>query len=339
MEPKRLYTSIFLEIISFGFIFNLDSVEKTIFMLLLHSIALFLILLVLSSFIPEKFRKDRKRFVFIIFTITFPTLQIGYITVFILVFYILKYQKKVEETPNKFFNVEDVLFEDIEFNSRKFGEGALINAGRSENVPRELKEKVILSISEIKNPVSMAIIKENLSSKFDEVRLYAFSVISKMEKELNEKIHSIKKKLKDENLKDEEKVKLYYSLASVYYDLVYFNIVDEEFKNLMIEEALHYAKKSLDIQENPDAILIIAKIYMRKGMLKEASEEFEKLFKFKNISPLKYIPYLAEVYYKFGLYKEVKNLFRTVPELEVVINPNIHFVIKLWKKNHGSINR
>ncbi|MEJ5172890.1 MAG: hypothetical protein WHT47_04185 [Hydrogenothermaceae bacterium] len=259
--------------------------------------------------------------------------------VFVLIFFILRYQRKTEETPSKFFNVEDVLFEDIEFGNRKFGEGALISIGKSENIPKELKERAILSISEIKNPVGMAIIKENLSSNFDEVRLYAFSVISKVEKEFNKKIHLIREKLKDENLKNEEKTSLYYELASVYYDLVYFNIVDEEFKNFMIEESFYYAKKSLDIQETPEAILLTARIYMRKEMLEKAYEEFIKVFKFKDVSPLKYVPYLAEIYYKFGFYKEVENLFRSFPELAVITNPNLDFVVKLWEGKRGSIDR
>lgn len=339
MELKSLYTSLILEFISFGFILNLDSTGKVIFILLFHSAALLLILTTLVNVIPQRFRKDKKIFIFITFIIIFPTLQIGYMIIFVLIFYILRYQKKVEETPSKFFNVEDILFENIEFSNRKFGEGGLISIGKSEDVSKELKERAILSISEIKNPVSIAIIKENLSSKFDEVRLYAFSVISKMEKELNEKIHLIKERLKDENLKNEAKAGLYYELASVYYDFVYFNIVDEEFKNFMIEESFYYAKKSLDIQETPEAILLTARIYMRKGMLEKAYGEFIKIFKFKDVSPLKYVPYLAEIYYKFGLYKEVNHLFRSSPELLVITNPNLHFVIKLWEGKYGSIDR
>lgn len=332
MDVRTLYLSFIFELSSLFLLFNLDSIYKLIMLIAFHSIALFLLSSVFVNLLPKRFKKNKKASVLVIFFINFPILCLGYISVLILILIILRRQKNVEYKPFEFFSIEDILGEDIGFSGRKFGESSLFSVGKYETQNKNLKEKVILSIAEIKNPLTISILKENLSSKYDDIRLYAFSVISKLEKKFNEDIHTLKKKLESNDITDEERAELYFELASIYFDFVYFNIVSQEFENFMIEESLYYAEKSLDLKEKPETFLLLSKLYMRIGMLEKAYEYIMKVMNYPQINPLKYVPYLAEIYYKFGLYSEVKSLFEKYPNIKMTINPNIQAVVDFWSQ-------
>lgn len=337
MDVKTLYLSLIFELTSIFLLFNIDSVYKLIVFITLHSMALLLSSLIFVNFLPERFRNQRRKAVLIIFFINFATLYIGYLTTLLLTLYILRKQKNVEYKPFEFFSIEEVLSEDIKFTGRRFGEGSLFSIGKNEITNRALKERVILSVSEIKNPLTISILKENLSSRYDDVRLYAFSVISRIEKKFNEDIHTLKKRLDDDNITDEEKAEIYFELSNIYFDFVYFNIVSEEFRTFMIQEFFYYANKSLELKEKPEVFILLAKIYMRIGMLEKAYENLIKLLKYPEVNPFKYVPYLAEIYYRFGIYTEIKRLFEKYPQIKMTINPNIQAVVDFWSyKNEGA---
>ncbi|MGC8944048.1 MAG: hypothetical protein ACP5KX_08105, partial [Caldisericia bacterium] len=153
----------------------------------------------------------------------------GFIFLLISVTYLFRKQKNIEYKPIETFSIEEIYNEDIEFSGRKFGEGGLLGIKKSENAPKVLKEKAFLTLTDLRSPSVFNLIKENLSNPVDEIRLLAFSIISKIEKDLTKKIHELEKKLKEE-ISQEEKAEIYKDLAQIYWDFVLYNLVDEEFK-------------------------------------------------------------------------------------------------------------
>lgn len=340
MLPKNVYISIISEITSFILFLNLNSVFGVILVMLFHGLSLGLLLLTLFRFIPERFTKENKtKTFFAIFSICFFILYFGYLALLIITVYLLRKQKNVEFRPYESFSLSDLVYEEFEFSGRKFGEGSIFAVGKTESVNKNIKERAIFSVSEIKNPLTISILKENLSSKHDDIRLYAFSVVSKMEKDFNENLHKLKNKLKDESLTEDEKAEIFYEIANQYYDFVYFKIADEEFKDFLLEEALFYGKKSLELKETPEALILIGKIYIRRNMPEIALTYFMKASKTSSLNPIKYVPYIAEIYYKSGVYTDIVELFKAYPQLRNVANPNLNFIIDFWTKGYGSINR
>lgn len=337
MNYKLLSSSLLLEILSFALLLKIKSLHGLIIILGFHGFALFLLLIVVFPFLPKRFKKNKRRTFATLFLVLYPTLYVGYISLIFYSLIIFHRQKNIEYKPYETFSINEVLDEDVYFEGRKFGEASISTIGKIENINLRLKEKAILSISEIRNPFTINILKENLSSRFDDIRLYAFSVISKMEKTFNENLHKLKEKLK-EDISDEEKAELYYEIAAQYYDFIYYDIVDKEFKEFMLDEIFYYAQKSIQIRETPDALILIGKFFLRKNLLELSYFYFSKAMKYENLNPVKYVPYIAEIYYKLGLYMEIKEIFKKYSEIDLILNPNLNFVIDFWKEKEYESN-
>lgn len=331
MSYKLFYSSVVLEMLSFLIFFKINSAVGLLSILSMHAVALFLLLVVTFPFLPKRFRKDKKKTLLALFLIIYPTLYIGYVSIVLYVLVVLRKQKNIEYKPYEAFSINDVLDEEVYFDGRKFGEASITTVGKLESANASVKERAVLSISDIKNPLTVSILKENLGSRFDDIRLYAFSVISKMEKSFNENLHKLKERLKDETLTDEDRARLYYEVASQYYEFIYYNIVDSEFREFMLEEVFYYAQKSLQIKETPDALILLGKFYLRKNLLEISYKYFTMATKYRNVNPVKYAPYIAEIYYKLGLYREIGEIFQKYPEIDLIVNPNLNFVASFWK--------
>ncbi|MGB9766760.1 MAG: tetratricopeptide repeat protein [Sulfurihydrogenibium sp.] len=246
--------------------------------------------------------------------------------------YLFRKQKNIEYKPIETFSIEEIYNEDIEFSGRKFGEGGLVGIIKSENAPKVLKEKAFLTLTDLRSPSVFNLIKENLSNPVDEIRLLAFSIISKFEKDLTEKIHELEKKLKEE-ISQEEKAEIYKDLAQIYWDFVLYNLVDEEFKEFMLKTAEDYAFKSLQIKENPYVYFLLGRMYLRKKKIEESLNYLLKAYNDKALRQ-KVIPYLAECYFYKKDFSQVKNLMK---EIDLTIDLRIKFIRDFWLTD-GRVN-
>ncbi|MCX7738319.1 MAG: hypothetical protein N2Z80_02735 [Hydrogenothermaceae bacterium] len=339
MTVKYIYTSMLVETASFFFFLNTHSLAGITSILTLHSIGLVLLLIPLLSLVPKRFKKDLKKTSLALFMLCFFTLYLGYISLLVLTVYLLRKQRNLEFKPFKFFSIGDLLDEDIQFSGRRFGEGSIFAVSKAEDGSKILKERAILFASDIKSSLTINILKESLSSKYDDIRLYAFSVVSKIEKEFNENLHRLKEEIKKKNLTDQERSELLYNIASQYYDFVYFNIVDEEFREFFIEESFYYAKKSLESYETPEALILLGKIYLKRNMPEMALPYFISASKYENLNPLKYVPYIAEIYYRSGLYRDIVEIVNKYPQLKSIANPDLRFMVDFWAGSYGSTDR
>ncbi len=337
MKPEWLYMSFLLELISLAFFINMKSFYFLLMLLLLHSIALFIVISFLTMLIPKRF-KDRKRAVFTLFFIVFPTLYVGYIFAVIVTLYLLRKQKIDTYQPSKIPSLEEVLTEEVKFSGRIIGESALallkdlsgnINPSRLETI---LSYTLNLNSSEI-----ISSLKRVLSSSEDIVRLYAFGAIQKTEKKLNETLHFLKEKLNKGKISPEEKAYVYYQIASIYYTFVHYHIADQEFRDYMLKEALEHAQKSIEAKAIPEAKLLLAKIYIEAKEFDKALSYLEEVANKKELDPVSYIVPLAEIYYEKRDYKKVKSLFTEHKELELLLDVDVNFVVRFWRGSNGQI--
>lgn len=331
VNPKYIYLSVSLEILSLGFLFKLNSLPFLFLFLISHGIAMFLLCSVLAIFIPRRIR-DKKISPFILFILNFPTLYIGYVSMFILVLYIMRKQKSETYNPHKMPTLREIATENIKFSGRKFGEAAAINLTTENNFSDVYAEKIISYLSTLKTPKTISIFKKTLTSREDLTKLYSFAVLYKLEKEINEKIHFFKNKLNQNNNMDiEDKAYTLYSLASLYFNLVYLNIADQELRDFMLKEALINAQKSLELNPTPEVMLLLAKIYIKLKEFDKSMTYLEEIKKTKDfINPIKYVLELAEIYYERKKYQEIKKLFKNYPILAKVLDPRINFIVQFW---------
>ncbi|MFN4197291.1 MAG: tetratricopeptide repeat protein [Caldimicrobium sp.] len=303
--------------------------------ILLHSIFLFTLISFLAILIPKRF-KDRKRAVFILFFVVFPTLYLGYVFILIAVLYLLRKQQIEAYQPSKIPSLEEVLTEEIEFSGRLVGESTLrLLKERSISINPSKLETLLSYILHLDSSEAIPVLKRLLSASEDVLRLYAFGALYKIEKKLNETLHSLKEKLNKGNTSPEEKAFIYYQIASIYHTFLHYHIADQEFRNHMLREALNYARKSMEIEATPEASLLLAKIYIEARDFDRATPFLEELVSERKLNPAKYLLQLAEIHYEMGNYKEVKRLFRDYPEMNLLLDVNANFVVRFWRGSNG----
>ncbi len=238
-------------------------------------------------------------------------------------FYFLYRTKKTEEKlSSKALDVEEVLNEFVVVKPRKFGEGALRIIAQFEG-----KEKLLLFLKDLLNPFSVEAAKKFLKERNDEVRLGAFSILVKLEKEINNRISRLKEMYEAEEDKV-KRAKIAKEIASYYWELLYFNLVDPELEDFIVKEALKYAEESLDVLKDSDTAFIAGRIFLKQKKIEKARNFLLFAYKTGNrIEKNRVIPYLAEAEYYMGNLKNVRRLFG---ELPYSIYPNVQFAKVFW---------
>ncbi|WP_457680841.1 tetratricopeptide repeat protein [Thermovibrio sp.] len=306
------------------FISALEGRKFIVPLLIIHLIISVILTIITIIFIPKRYRRSIKAAASIFLSILLLPI-IGYFTAPLLYIVILRRQRRdilpwISQIP-----IEDITLESVKVKPRKFGESALQLFKREAS---KLDERAIFLLKELKSPIAVEIAKRALVSRNDEVRLTAFSLISKLEEEINEKISFLKKRLKERISKKEER-EIYKKLALLYWELLYFNLVDKELERFVLDETLSYLSKALEGGEDSELLLLVGRIYLKKGEHEKAVEYLYRALKVGDkVSRIRALPYIAEVEFYRKNYQKVKEIFK---ELPLSLYPNIYFTKLLWE--------
>lgn len=333
---SKVYYSVFFEILSLSAIF-IGNIYLSIFLFFLfHGIAIFL----LSSFMSVLLKKKiniQQNYLYVLtvfFLIGFFGFVLGYIFLILTIFIL----KKEGESGGKLFEkftINELYSEDFRFNDRKFGEASLKLVSLNKNSSKDLAEKFFLYIQENLDSNTMSVVKKSISSSIDEIRLMAFSLMSKVEKDLNEKIYILNEKLKEEDLSNEEKGEIYVELGQIYWNFIVFKIADEEMKKFFIDKTIFYINESLNIKKNFLAYFLLGRVYLYNKDYSKAKEYLIKAYFFDKTKKQKIIPYLVECYFYEKKYDMVKRLFS---ELNTTPQTKIYFMKMFWCKENDRDN-
>ncbi len=296
---------------------------KLILFLGLHLVFVLFLSLICWSFF-DKPKKTFSSYIFLV-GIGFSFFVFSYFLLPILTFY-LKKKKHIPTVKTKIkIPIEELKVEDLVFKKTSFGEGGVSTVLKTENVPISLKEKALNIILSAKSPQLFGLIKVNLISSIDEVRLQTYSVLEKTEKFIMKNI-SMFKTLLSTTKNPQTLSYIYLKLANSYWDLILYNLVDESIKEEFFNTALTYLKKSISLNPTKEAYFLAGKMYLKLKDLSKAEEYLLHIYRepyYKN----KVIPYLAELYfYK----KEFSQIKATLSELKFTLDNRIHFVKELW---------
>jgi polysaccharide biosynthesis protein PelE len=305
---------------------NLTSVSIFYFF---HALISSLVSFVAAVYLSRRY-KDNVLIVFLmtfIFNIAIPV--IGYLFTIWMVYYLLfvKYARVLINT--KTLNMQEL---DHEFPNvkRLFGEGSMAELMSNNDAPKTLRMKALSVVSQDMNRKNIALIKQSLSNKDDEIRLYSFSLIDNMEQDINTKIHQASLRFnRTENI--EEKMAAAAELAYLYWDMIYFDLSDDTLKNFLLDESLRYAQVVFDINmSDRDMNVLLGKIYLEKQQFENATTHFVMAIE-NGVDEEYIVPYLAELYFERGNYRSVASMLNTVKSLSM--NATMYPVVAQWKHN------
>ncbi len=310
----KVYLSLLSEAVGLGALLSLRGVKGLILYLILHGVSSLLVGGVLFFLLPRRYRRNTKVKLFLIISsFIFLTGPLGVLGGVLL--YLMLLKKRSLSPPVEKLFMEDVIVPEVE--RRAFGEA----------VGEKLNEKLVLLMTKFPSSHSMRLLKGALSSERDEVRLIAFSAISRMEKEIFERINILLKEL-EEAKRPDELFRIYSSLSELYWEPVFLNIADEELAEFYLKTAVEYGLKALEINEDGKLLFLIGRIYIRLKEYEEAERFLRKSVE-KGMPMEKVAPYLMEVYFVKRKWEEMKRLSVYLKD-SLIPDAKAVSIVKVW---------
>lgn len=210
-----------------------------------------------------------------------------------------------------------------------FGEGFGYKTIKNTQMPKIVREKMLVAINQFGtanvNEINTAI----LSDEVDELRLYAQSLIEKQERQLSYIIKNNNNLL--EKAVDAKNIAFYQKqIAHAWWEEVYKNLISHENIPIILKKIEEYAQPAFEVlTEDIDLPILLAKVALKRNLDEEAKNWL--LIAKKNQAPeYKTDPYLAEIAYKKKDFNEVKQLLAN-KKIQGIIG--IQSLIAFWINN------
>ncbi len=216
---------------------------------------------------------------------------------------------------------------------RKFGESAMHEVMQTDKIPLSLRLNALSALAEHTNKTHFSLIKKMLSSHNDEIRLFSFSIVDKLEQEINEKIHQAQQQYRSEN--KETKAKAAQSLAFLYWELIYFELIDDILVDTILNDIETYIREAFVLFPNEYSLyFLLGRVYFKKGNHHQAKQYFHKAIELGEKQSIKNIhfiqPYLAEIDYNLRAFSKVKD---TIIKTEYFnLNHKLNPIKEIWAR-------
>lgn len=287
-----------------------------------------LIVLSLVNLVSIDVNKQRRAFSFLLMGIgTFIPL-IGIFVVLLVTLLLKKYGKD-------FYPIEVNTYHDVEYSRKNpiktvaYGTGWADIRLNSSKFSQDERKQALQSISRGLPKDANLIYSKLVSDDLEELRICSFSMLEIQQDYLQSKINLLLKKHQD-NTDPKKKAFLAKLLALLYWELVYRNLSDQEFRSILLERSSYFANQSLAVLSDDATLLIlISKINIQEGKLEESLQNLKKAAAFQAPAS-KIIPYLAELAYENKDYKTVKQLLNSDHSLRYIFK--INKIVNFWCK-------
>lgn len=282
----------------------------------IHGVISLFVSIVAMKFLLHKFQTKYYQYLLFFWMLNISLPIVGYFMTLWIVYYLLHVEYEEQLTDINFINM--IEFEN-EFHqvSRVFGESSMKRLlGGNDASISSLKMKALVSLADNASKHDVALIKSSLSDRNDEVRLYSFAVIDKLERGINGQIHDIME-LFDATKEEEKRAKIAEDLAHLYWDLVYFELADSYLKTFVLKEVIKYATIALEYNfYNIKVNVLLGKTYLAQEDINRAEEYFTRAINHgANMDFI--IPYLAEIFFIKKDFSKVRELLSEANGLHI----------------------
>ncbi len=276
--------------------------------------------------LPQKLRQSKWWVMTFFFIVSFFMPVIGLVAVIIAVF-LLRFVKvrarreEIKTVEMPFFMRQKIV------KPQTFGESGAWTRAHSKTSQTSERIQSLAAINVSSTPQANILNRIMLQDDLDELRLYAFSLLNNQERELDEKINHAKELL--EKTKDRlEAANIQKNLASLYWEVAYHKLVQEDLLEFTIEKALYFADLALEkLPEDATLWLLYGKIYMNHNEFDKAFDAFEKAKEY-NAPDEKTLPYLAELCFKKKDFVRLREFLSASPNLWAI--PRLNSLMRFW---------
>jgi tetratricopeptide (TPR) repeat protein len=294
------------------------------FILVANTVVSIILVVLISFFLSQFFSKRKTIFMLLPFCLTVPVVAPIFSVFYAVFLYVMAMTSRKADFFYKaypdFSNQKDAKL-------TQHGEGGVAARLTSKTFSERAKLQSLVSLN---NQASVAINKINesmLQEEGDELRLYAYGMLSKQENKLYRDIHELEEKAKA--TKNTKNLFICYKAISYkFWDLIYLNLAHDDIRKFALEKTEHYIKEGFGIKENDLALLILmGRLRLMQKNYEEATKYFE-LALTMNAPHSKVIPYLAEMAFINRDYAQVKAYYSLTNNLRFM--PVMGGSAKFW---------
>lgn len=181
---------------------------------------------------------------------------------------------------------------------------------RDRTAAPERRVQALIMLSETAPQSAAPLLHEILADPLEDMRLLAYGMLDKREKEISERLALARQRLTAAQAAGDraEQIQTARAIAHLYWELVYQNLAQGDMANFALDEALAYAGRSLDGSAADGAAwLLIARIELRRVRLEAADEALNHALA-AGLPRRSAVPYLAELRFRQGRIKEISGL-------------------------------
>ena len=180
-------------------------------------------------------------FWFFLYTFCLPI--IGYFSTLWVTRYLANVEYEIKQIKTGIINLDEFNISFLQV-QRIFGEGAMTTTILNPDIPRSKRLKALSALAAQITPLTLKIIEQTLSSPDDEIRLYGYSIINKIEKRLNDDISKYLQIYRESDDKKEQKYIAAKELAFLYWEYIYTELADESLTKSFLKEVEKYLFES-----------------------------------------------------------------------------------------------
>jgi len=207
------------------------------------------------------------------------------------------------------------------------GEGGAWSRLKDESISRQIKIEALMAAGAVPGQQGSRLLQMATGDSDDEIRLVAFNIFDKREKNISAAISRMLQELKATQ-DEEEKGVICGRLAFSYWEFIYNELVRDELKEFCLDQALKYARKNEELKgPNHPVAMLMGRALLLRGDVEGAERAFEKALAL-GAAPGKGVPFQAELLYRKRDFAALKRLLAGYPTLRH--KPGIGAVVSFW---------
>ncbi len=278
--------------------------------LVAHCLSAFILPWPLSRIMPQDFRPSKTILLLFFFFCLFIPVVSGFLLL-LLVTVGLRQPKPsnvafLEFTGLPSFSDKNAVPSNLDFADKNVYSILKFSTDESERV------KAVLSTRYMQNKNAVPVLQLALSDCADEVRLLAFALLDKKEKEFDSIIHRGLAKLKSDDLNPEEFSSIHYSIAETYWELSYLGLAKGRARIHVLNSAKQHVSTALKHRKKDAAMYVLqARVMTRLGNYKQARSALDKA-KIYGMSMAKLALLQAELAFELRQFDTVRKHVRQI---------------------------
>lgn len=185
-----------------------------------------------------------------------------------------------------------------------------------------LKRGAISFLSKSKSPQSVSLLKKCLGDMSPEVRFYAHSAITKIDREFVSEIKNIQNSVENGIMNNEEKKIALKQLGDLFWKYSQSNLLEEETQEHYNNLAKKVFKEVLKMDsEDSDSIVMMGNCYLSSKEFDKSEQYFTSAIKY-NPHSIKPLLGLCEIYYNKYDFKSLASVVKKMSKIEKPVTGN-----------------